>query len=172
GLLLRLSRPKIKIGLIPHFEIPLRYFIRTVPIDKVLSEGSHKVIPAPPILRRGNIRPVPERMKSVAGRQLIGHETDFHERAHSRGEQSVVDLINVGKVVNRTPLTIFGVDADFVVKNAMKAYVVEVSDLLYRAQVAAITFTQAQDCASRAEHLFPEVGKGMRSRLGIDDDYF
>src|SRR5208283_1065849 len=114
----------------------------------MLSERGDEAIPTGPILRRGNIRVVPKGMKSMAGSQLIGHETDFHERTHSGGEQSVVDLIDIREVINRMPLAVFRIDADFVIKNGMKAYVVEVRDLLNRAQVVAIVFTQAQDGAS------------------------
>src|ERR1035438_8465180 len=136
----------------------------------MFSERRYKVTPTVPILRRGDIWVVPKGLESMASRQLIGHETDLDERPYSGGEQSVVDLVNVREVVNRMPLAVFGIDADFVVKNGMKANVVEVRDLLHRTQVAAIVFTQAQNRASRAKHLFPKVGEGMRSRLVVDDD--
>ena len=38
GLLLRVTRPEIEVGLVPNFEIPLRDFVDAVAIDQVLGE--------------------------------------------------------------------------------------------------------------------------------------
>jgi hypothetical protein len=54
-------------------------------------------------------------------------------------------LIDVGKVISRTSLRVFAVDANFVVEDSVKTDVSEIGDLLDRAQVAAIALPQAQN---------------------------
>ncbi len=60
------------------------------------------------------------------GREFFGHEADFDERAHAICEQAVVDLIDVGKVVDRVPVRIEIVDANLIVKDGVKTDVAEI----------------------------------------------
>src|ERR1700681_2095544 len=98
--LLGLPRPKIKVRFVPDFEIPLRHFVDTVAIDQMPEECLSQPVPTVPILRRRNIRFVPEGMKQVGSRQLIGHEADLNEWTESVREQAVIDLINIREVIN------------------------------------------------------------------------
>ncbi len=87
------------------------------------------------------------------------------------GKQSVIDLVDVGKIVRGQTLAVFVVQTDFVVENGVEANVIKIGRLLDLAQVASIAVSQAKHGASRAEHLLPKVREGMRSRVRVDDDY-
>ena len=50
-------------------------------------------------------------------------------------KQAVVDLIDVGEVVDGVAVLVFVVDADLVVQDGVEADVSEVRDLLYGAQI-------------------------------------
>ncbi len=106
------------------------------------------------------------------GGEFAGHEADLNEGPHAVGEEAVINLIDVGKVVDGIALRILVVDADFVMKDGVKAHVIEVGDLLYGAEIVAIAFAQRENGAAGAEGTFPEVRKGRGRRLGIDDDGF
>src|SRR5262249_32784100 len=62
-------------------------------------------------------------------------------------------------IIDRSPLRIFVVHAQVVVKNAMKADIAKSCGFPHHFKIAAIVFPQGEDCAARAEHLFPEVRK-------------
>ena len=55
------------------------------------------------------------------------HEADFDHGAHSVRQQSVINLVNVRKVVNCRATLVFVIDADVVMKDGVKADVAEVS---------------------------------------------
>ena len=68
---------------------------------------------------------IPERLVVQFCGELLGHEAEFHERAHVILQQAVIDLIDVGKIVDRFSVGIFIVQTDFVVEDGMKPNVCE-----------------------------------------------
>ena len=111
-------------------------------------------------------------MQRLLRGQLLRHEAQFNERPHAIRQQAIVNLIHVRKVVNRIAVRILIVEPGFVVENSVEADVLEAGRLLHLAQVLAIGVAQAQNRASRPEHLLPEVWKWMARRGGIDFDGF
>ena len=85
-------------------------------------------------------------------------------------EQAVVDLVDVGEVIDRLARSVFVVEANFVVEDGVEADVLESGDAPGFAEVGAVAFAQAEDGASGAEHFFPEVGKRMRGGIGVNFD--
>src|SRR3954447_16971564 len=92
--------------------------------------------------------------------QLLGHEADLDHRTYSVLEKPVIDLIDIGEVVDRVPVLILVVDADFIVKDGVKSHIAKAGDLFDCAQIIAVTFAEREDSAARTEHLLPKVGKG------------
>src|SRR5215469_683832 len=109
-------------------------------------EVVNQVTPTVPIFRGRNNGFVPEGMehRRRCG-QLAWHETEFNEGPHSSLQQSIVDLINVRKVVSRMALGVFFVDSNTIVQNVMEAHVLELSDFFHCAQIATIVVTQSQN---------------------------
>ena len=58
-------------------------------------------------------------------------------------DQTVVNLIDVRKVINGSAVLVFIVNADLIIQDCMKANVLEAGDLLHVLQVPAIAFAQA-----------------------------
>jgi hypothetical protein len=69
-------------------------------------------------------------MHILAQRQFLGHETNFNKGPHSVLQQAVVDLIDIGKVIDGMTLFVFVVNADFVMQDVMKAHITKLSDFL------------------------------------------
>ena len=89
-------------------------------------------------------------------RQLARHKADLYVRSHSVFQEPIVDLVRIREVINRIAVLILVVYADLVVQNGMESHVLEIRDLLHRAQVIAIALAQAQNRASGTKHLFPQ----------------
>ena len=124
GLLARDAVPEIDVGFVPDFEVPLRDFVDAIAIDEVLGEVGHQVVPSLHALRRRNILLVPEGMKGIGIEgELLGHEADFDEGPHAVFEQAVVDLVDVGEVVDGIAMLVFVVDADFIVEDGVEAHI-------------------------------------------------
>ncbi len=68
-------------------------------------------------------------MQRLLGSEPLRHEAEFHERMDAALHQSVVNLVDVGKIVDGSAVGVLAVDADFIVKNRVEANVVEPSDL-------------------------------------------
>src|SRR5260370_2600957 len=168
SILFWLSCPKINIGLIPYFEIPLRNFIDAVAIHQMVGKCVDQIIPAVPVRWRRDIALIPEGVKQIAGCQLVGHKTDLHKRPDSICQQTIVNLIDVGEVVDWSPLVILAINAHFVVENGMEANVAEVRDLLHGLQIVAIALTQAQYRPPRTKHLYPKAEKRVSGRRCIN----
>src|SRR5258706_15591137 len=132
SILFWLSRPEINVGLVPYFEIPLRNFIDAIAIYQMAGKCRDQIVPAVPVLGRRDIWPVPKWLKPIGGRQLIGHKTDFNKRPDPVRQQTIVNLIYIGEVVDWPPLVILAINAHFIVKNGMEANVAEVRDLFHR----------------------------------------
>ncbi len=172
GRLFRIARPEINIRLVPDFKIPLRNLVDAVPIHQMLCELGDEIVPLVPVFGWGDILLVPKWMQGVfVRRQLLWHKTQLDKRAHTVGQQAIVDLINVGEVVHRMPLGVLVINSDFIMEDGMEAHVLETGDLFYVAEIVAITLAQSQDGAAGAEHLLPEMGKRMSRGGGIDDHY-
>src|SRR5580698_4610228 len=167
----KISGPKIQVGFVPNLEIPLRDFVDAVAIDQVFGERGDEVFPLAPILWRRHVGLVPESMQGVMSSQLLRHEAQLNKRSHVFGEQTVIDLIDVGKVVRGATLAVFVIQTDFVVENRMEANVIKIRRLFDLAQVSPIAVSQAKRGASRAEHLLPEVREGMRRSSRVYNDY-
>ena len=108
----------------------LRNFVNAVTLDEVSGEGANEGVPLGIVLGRRHDLLVPERMHVLTERELLGHETDFDKGANAIGEQPVVNLVNVGEVVDGVALFVFVVYADFVVEDGVEADVVEIGDFL------------------------------------------
>ena len=133
GGLFGLAGPEVDVGLVPDFEVPLRHFVDAVAVDQVLGE-----------LRRSRSSHLAQSLggetfclyqkacRRRVGGQLFRHEAQLDEGPDAVCEQAVVDLIDVGEVVNRIALRVFVVDADLVVKDGVEADVLEVGGLLSR----------------------------------------
>src|SRR5580704_16552174 len=115
---------------------------------------------------------VPKLLRDLLRRELCGHETYLDKRTNAVLQQAVVDLIDVGKIVDGIARGIFVVQAYFVVENRMEADVVETGGLLHHAEIVAVAFAQRQDGAAGAKHALPIMGKGMAGRIDIDGEGF
>jgi hypothetical protein len=92
---------------------------------------------------------VPEGVKRIGIEgQLLWHEADLYHRANAELQQPIVDLIDIRKIVDRVAVLILVIDPNFVMQDGMKAHVLEICYLLYRAQVVAIALTQGKHGAS------------------------
>src|SRR5580698_858265 len=172
GGLFRITRPEIEIRLVPDFKIPLRNLVDAVAVHKMFRELGDEIVPLAPVFGWRDILLVPKRMQGVfVRRQLLWHKTQLDKRAHTVGQQAIVDLINVGEVVHGMPFGVLVINPNFIVEDGMEAYVLETGDLFYVAEIVAITLAQSQDGATGAEHLLPEMGKRMSRGGGIDDHY-
>src|SRR3954466_16001183 len=88
--------------------------------------------PAFVIPRRRNQGVVPERMqRGRINGKLARHEAELDERLYAGLQQAVVDLVKVGKVVDRLAVRIFAVDADVVIEDVVEANVLESGDALH-----------------------------------------
>ena len=97
-------------------------------------------------------------------------------------EQAIVDLIDVGEVVDggvvgslRREAGILGlaigiVEADLVLEDAVETDGLEVGGLLHGAQVFAIALAQREDGATGAEGLLPEMRERSCGGFCVDDD--
>ena len=92
---------------------------------------------------------------------LFGHEAQLDEGAHAGLQQTIVNLVHVGKIVDGFSGGVFVVNAYFVVEDCVEADVFEICGGFYFAQVIAIALAEGEDRAAGAEHLFPEVGEGL-----------
>src|SRR5262249_20272230 len=135
---------------------------------EMFGQSGHQVIPLFPVLGRRHDRLVPEGLVDGLRRKLWRHETQFDKRTDTLLEQTVVDLIDIRKVVEGRSLSVLVVKTDFILQNAMEANILQPGSTSRIPKIAAIAITQAEDGAAGAEHGFPEVWKGMRGRRRVD----
>lgn len=76
-------------------------------------------------------------------------------------QQTIVNLVHVGKIVDGFSGGVFVVNAYFIVEDGVEADVFDVRGGFHFAQVVAIALAQGEDGAAGAEHLFPEVREGL-----------
>src|SRR5712692_9922981 len=159
----RIASPEVNVGLIPHFEIPLRDFLDAVARDKMPRKVLNELLPFVPVFRRRNVLFVPEGMERVRiGGKLFGHEAELDEWADVILEQAVVNLIYIRKVVNGLAIVVLIVQANFVMEDGVETNVFECGDAFRFAEVVAVAFAESDDAALRTKHSFPE----MRERMG------
>src|SRR5438445_11361782 len=104
-------------------------------------ERFDELIPFRPVFWWSDVLLVPKRVQGVGiGSQLLGHEAEFDDGAHSVFKQAVVNLVDVGEVVDGLAGGVFAVDAYFIVKTGVEAYVFVVGDALGFAEVVAVAF--------------------------------
>ena len=140
----RAAVPEIDIRFVPHFEIPLLHFGFAVAIHQMLRESLYQRTPLAGIFRRGRKRLVPEGMRLRIRGQLARHEAKLNERLHSAIEQPIVDLVNVGNIIDRVDLFVFVVHAVFIVENRVEADVFQIGMIPYQSEVLTIAVPQAQ----------------------------
>ena len=70
-------------------------------------------------------------------RELPRHEADLDERPHAVLQQPVIDLVHISEVIDRIPVLVLVVYANFVVQDGVKPHISNIRDLLHRAQVVA-----------------------------------
>ncbi len=136
----------------------------------MLSEGGDQSVPLRVVLGRRDDLFVPEGVIIQARGQRLGHEADLDKRPHAVGQQAIVDLIDIGPVVDRVALCVLAVDAILIVEDGVEADVAKAGDLLYLAQIVAVAFAQRKNGAAGAEHLLPVVWKGRGRCVNVDDD--
>src|SRR5208282_6457710 len=90
GGLLRLTSPEVKVRFVPYLEIPAADFVAAVTCNEMFGELRDQLVPLGPVFRWRDVRPVPERVWHVLGRELLRHEAEFNERPHSIGQQTIV----------------------------------------------------------------------------------
>src|SRR5437868_3405645 len=136
-------------------------------------ESFDDLIPFIPIFWRSYVLFVPEGMQRAGiGGELFGHEADFDEGANFIFEKAIVDLVDIGKIVDGFAGRIFVVDANFILKDGVEPDVIEICDSLGLAQVMAIAVAERKNGATGAEHFFPEMRQGAGWCGGIDLDGF
>ena len=138
GSLSRIAAPEINIGFVPDFEIPLAHLINAVPREEMSRELGNEIIPLGPVFWRRNVRLIPKSMGHVLRRQLFWHEAELNKRPYAIFQQTIVDLIDIRKVINRLSLLILVIDTNLIVKDGVEADVLEPSDLSYLSQILAI----------------------------------
>src|SRR5580704_6537633 len=111
-------------------------------------------------------------MNYVRRCEFLGHETQFDEGPHVVLQQPVVNLVNVGEVVDRMAFWVFVVQPYFIMENGVKANVLKIGDGFHFAQVMAITLTQTKDRAAGAEHLLPKMRERMGRPLRVHLNHF
>lgn len=125
GLLLGIAGPEEYVRLIPDFEVLPRDLVDALAFDQMLRELMDQVAPAGVILWRIDIVVVPKWMRAIRRCELLGHKAQFDKRPDAILEEDVVDLVDVGKIVNGSAQGIFVIDADFIVKIRVEADVPE-----------------------------------------------
>jgi len=171
-LLLGLARPEIKVRLVPYLEIPLRHLVDTVPIDKMRGESRYQRVPPGIVSWRRDDGMVFERVHGLARGELARHERQLDEGANAVRQQSIVDLIEVRKVVERISAFVFVVDSDFIVQDRVESDVLEICCIFYKTQILPVTVAKRKNCPPGTEHLFPEMREAVRRSPRIDDDFF
>ena len=99
--LLWIARPEVDVWFVRDLEVPLSHLIETIAIDEMLRKSADEAVPFLVVLRRSDDRLVPEGMHILAQRELLRHEAEFDKRPHAVLQQTVIDLIDVGKIVDR-----------------------------------------------------------------------
>ena len=169
GGLLRLAGPEADVRLVPHLEVPAGDFIDAVALDQVLRQRADHRVPFGIVLRRRDVRAVPECLqRGRVGGQFRRHEAEFDERLEAVLEQAVVDLVDVGEIVGNLPLRVALHQAHVVVEDAVEADVADAGGLVHGIQVLAVVVAQRQRRAAGAEHLFPEMREGRAPGAGVD----
>src|SRR6202047_1959030 len=135
-------------------------------------EMGDQIGPPPQVLRRRHDRMVPKRMQGLLGGKFFGHEAQLYIRADAVLQKTVINLVDVRKIVNGLTIRVFIVESDFIMKNRMKTDVLESCCPLDFAQVLPITVAKGQNRAPRTEHALPIVGKRTSRCFCIDFDGF
>src|SRR5215472_15031278 len=130
------TTPEVDIRLVPYFEVPLRNLINPKVVNEILCERTDQIIPSLHALRRRDILLVPEGMQVIRiERQLLRHEADLNNRPHTLRNQALVDLIDIGEVINRIAMVILVVHAKLIMQDRVESQVLQISDLSHRGQV-------------------------------------
>ena len=173
----------VEIRLVPDFETPGLDFIRPVAVGPVPDERFDESVPFFIFRGRGHIGLPPEDRVFVVigalivegiGRKFFGHESEFDEGLHADGEQEIVHVVDVHEVVDGVAVLVFGVDAHFVVEQAVRPEIAEPEFLVTVFQLFAPGFAKTLADAARADAVAPDHGKlplDLR-KVGFDDAGF
>src|SRR5262249_33838908 len=99
-----------------------------------------------------------------------GHKGEFEEWTDTVVQEAVIDLVNVGKIVDGLSLRIFLVHPHLIVENSVEADIFHLGRLLHLAQVTAIAAPQRQYRPAGPEHALPRVRKRVARRPWINLD--
>ena len=81
----------------------------------------------------------------------LRHEPELDEGAHAGGQDGVVDGVDVLEVVDRPPLPVLGVDAEFVLEESVEAHVLEAALAADEGEVALPVGAQPLGGATRPD---------------------
>src|SRR5580704_4819505 len=134
----------------------------------MLSEIANQLFPPAVIFGGRRERLVPERVRFERRRELARHEAQFDKRANAVRSQAVVNLIDVGPIVDWPALRVLVVDAYLVVENGMKTDILNAGGRFRGTKVTTVAIAQGQDGTAGTEHLFPKVRERLRRRLRLN----
>ena len=115
---------------------------------------------------------VPKRMEGLFRSKFLRHEAELDEGAHTVLQKTVIDLVDVRKIVKGLAIRVFIVKSDFIVENRVKTDVLESCRLPDLTQVLTVAVAKRQDGASRAKHALPIVGERPGRASCVDFDRF
>src|SRR5579875_457297 len=167
-LLLR-SRPKVNVGLIPNLKKPAAEFGASIAEKEVTGERGDHFRPSLNIFGRGYVGLVPED-RFVAAREKLGHKAESDKGSYANFEQTVVNLIDVLKVINDVAARSDAAYPDIVSEDAMEAHGIDADFLVNHLEIFLIVSTQRQNRSARANHGFPVVWKGAHHTVGINGE--
>src|SRR5215831_10054760 len=110
-------------------------------------------------------------MHILSRRQFLRHEADLDERPHPVVQQPVINLINVGKVVDQISLLVLVVYSNLIVQNVVESQVTETGNFFHFPQITAITLAQRKNGPPRTKRLFPEVWEWPARGMTVDGDF-
>ena len=163
--------PERDVRFVPHLEVPARHLVDAVAFDQMAGKRLDQVVPHRVALRRRGAQLVEERLGGIrVAVEIRRHEAQLDIRLDAQFQQAVVDLVDVGEVVDRLALLVQREHADVLVEDAVRAHVGEAGDLPDHLHVAPVVGTQRQRRAAGAEHLLPEMREGGAFGLRVDAD--
>ena len=123
-------------------------------------EGRYHRIPLRISFGPGNIGSIPESENILRVlRHFLRHEAQFDERTNTQIQKTIVNLIDVGEVIDSVTLGVDRIKTDLVVKYSMKTHILEIGRDFDQSDVPSVTVAQCQDRTAGAEHLLPEMRK-------------
>ena len=127
---------EVQVGFVPHLEVPVAHLVQAVALHDMLGEGAHECFPL------GDARwvvahavAVPHLAQAVLFGDEFGEEAEFHKGAHTNGEHTVKDLVDVLPVIDGIALAVLEIDAHIIVEESVHAQVLEAALVMYGLQL-------------------------------------